>query len=133
MIEFVVFGEPVGKGRPRFTMSGRAYTPKKTKDYETKIREAFTGEMYPAGIPLKMRIRAYLGIPKSISKSRASLMCKGALRPLKTPDLDNIGKSIADALNGVAYADDKQIVQLAVEKWYSTVPRVEIQIDEVKW
>lgn len=26
-ISFIVFGEPVGKGRPRFTRGGHAYTP----------------------------------------------------------------------------------------------------------
>lgn len=34
-IEFTVFGEPQGKARPRFTRMGRAYTPKKTADYES--------------------------------------------------------------------------------------------------
>ena len=38
-VSFTVLGEPTGKGRPRFnTQSGRAYTPKKTVNYETWVK-----------------------------------------------------------------------------------------------
>lgn len=130
-MQFVVEGEPVPKSRPRFA-NGRAYTPKRTKDYEQKVREAYTGDMYPAGIPLKMLITAYLAIPKSATVKVSDGMRKGHLRPVKRPDADNIAKSITDALNGVAYADDKQIVRLTVAKYYSIWPRVEVEIEEVK-
>ena len=36
-VSFVVPGEPVGKGRPRFTRTGRAYTPKKTETAESIV------------------------------------------------------------------------------------------------
>ena len=132
-VEFVVDGEPVAKGRPRFTMSGKAYTPKRTKDYEKKVRDAYKGEMFPSDIGLQVRIEAYLAIPKSISKKKAEEMRKGCLRPLKAPDTDNIAKSICDALNGTAWMDDKQVVRLVVEKWYSDLPRAEVTITDVKW
>lgn len=130
-MQFIVEGEAVPKSRPRFA-NGRAYTPKRTKDYEQKVREAYTGDMYPAGIPLKMLITAYFAIPKSATVKASEEMIKGLIRPLKRPDADNIAKAICDALNGVAYADDKQIVRLTVAKYYSIWPRVEIEIDEVK-
>lgn len=130
-MQFVVDGEPIPKARPRFA-NGRAYTPKRTKDFEQKVRDAYPGGMFPADIPLKMHITAYLGIPKGAVKGKSELMQKGVIRPLKRPDTDNIAKGIADALNGVAYPDDKQIVRLVVEKWYSILPRTEIEISEVK-
>jgi len=49
---------------------------------------------------------------------------------VKKPDADNIIKIIADALNGLAYKDDCQIVRLEFEKFYALTPRVEIWIRE---
>ena len=132
-VEFRVDGEPVAKGRPRFTMSGRAYTPKRTHDYEKKVRAAYKGEMFPEDIPLEVHIDAYFKIPKSASKKTSMEMRRGAIRPMKKPDTDNVAKSICDALNGLVYADDKQVVRLVVEKWYSDVPRAEVRITEVEW
>ena len=37
-IKFTVPGVPVGKGRPRFTRGGHAYTPEKTAAFEEKVR-----------------------------------------------------------------------------------------------
>lgn len=40
-VVFAVIGEPQGKGRPRFTSTGRVYTPKQTTEYETKIKAGY--------------------------------------------------------------------------------------------
>ena len=40
-LEFTVDGEPVGKGRPRFTRNGHAYTTEKTADYEQLVKLYF--------------------------------------------------------------------------------------------
>jgi hypothetical protein len=37
---------------------------------------------------------------------------------MNNKDCDNIAKTVLDALNGVAYNDDKQIIQLEVGKYY---------------
>ena len=37
-------------------------------------------------------------------------MLEWEIRPTKRPDLDNIAKAVLDALNGLAYQDDSQIV-----------------------
>lgn len=132
IVDFVIDGEPVAKGRPRFTTTGRTYTPKRTADYEKRVRQAYSGEMFPEDIPLSVHINAYMGIPKSASKKVREDMRKGFKRPLKKPDGDNIAKAICDALNGKAYVDDKQVVRLTVEKWYSDYPRAEVRISEVK-
>ena len=43
-IEFQVFGEPKGKGRPRFTRFGQTYTPKDTADYEKLIKAEYLSQ-----------------------------------------------------------------------------------------
>ena len=50
------------------------------------------------------------------------------IRPTRKPDFDNIGKVICDALNGIAYRDDAQIVDALVRKFYSDTPRVIVEI-----
>ena len=68
---------------------------------------------------------------KSTSKKKRQQMLAGLIRPTKKPDLDNVIKSILDALNKVAYHDDTQIVSLSVEKFYSDSPRVEVAISSI--
>lgn len=122
-------GEPVGKGRPRLTRTGKAYTPARTRAYEQKIRQAYleqNGEKLNGYIVAT--ITAYMQIPKSASKRQAAEMAAGIIRPAKTPDIDNIVKAALDGLNGLAYEDDKQIVKVVAEKWYSIKPRLEIEL-----
>ena len=59
------------------------------------------------------------------------MMIEGVRRPTKKPDIDNVEKIILDALNGIAYDDDKQVVEEASSKLYSDVPRVEIEVYEI--
>ena len=48
----------------------------------------------------------------------------------KKPDADNLAKAILDALNGVAYPDDAQIVKLTVRKRYGEADMVHVLIEE---
>jgi Holliday junction resolvase RusA-like endonuclease len=54
----------------------------------------------------------------------------GSERPTKKPDLDNLAKSVLDALNGVIYQDDSQIVSLHMTKVYSQYPGIDLLIRE---
>lgn len=137
-VRFTVLGEPKGKGRPRATVSGgyaKVYTPKDTVMYENLVRLEYRQQcgdyMFPEGAVLDMRIAAFYSIPKSASKKKRKQMEDGSIRPVKKPDMDNVVKSIADSLNGVAYRDDTQIVDCAVRKFYSDKPRVVITIKEI--
>lgn len=135
-VEFTLKGEPQGKERPRFTSRGgyvRTYTSQKTTAYEQAIRQAYLGstDMILEG-PVRVTIRAYMGIPSSASKVKTQRMQGGQMRPTKKPDPDNIAKVILDGLNHLAYDDDKQVVDLVVEKWWSSEPRVEVEVEELE-
>ena len=130
----IIPGKPMGKQRPRVLKSGITYTPQRTVNYETLVKEIFATECKlkkPSEKPIRLEIRAYFQMPQSISKKKREEMLKGKIRPTQKPDVDNIVKIIADALNGLAYLDDKQIISCNVEKYYSDTPRVEINIEEV--
>jgi Holliday junction resolvase RusA-like endonuclease len=134
MITLTIPGEPVAKGRPRMMKSGIAFTPTKTRNYETLVKELYIIENRDKPMlegQLSASIYAYFTIPKSASKKNREKMLEWEIRPTKRPDLDNIAKAVLDALNGLAYQDDSQIVALEVCKYYSDKPRVIVEIREV--
>ena len=131
---FTIPGEPGHKGRPRFTRYGHTYTDKKTVEFENLVRVAFAQHVpghQPYEGKCRVEIDAYFPIPVSTSKKRKLLMMDGLIRPTKRPDCDNIAKAVLDALNSVAYNDDKQVIEMVVRKWYSDVPRTIVMIEEV--
>lgn len=135
-IEFTVAGDPVGQGRPRFARRRgyvQTYDPPKSKEYKAKVaqsfQQAYMGE--PLTNPVKITIRAVFGVPKSYSKERTKACLEGLEWPTKKPDFDNIVKGVCDALNGLAYQDDKQIVQAIVYKLYGPEAKVEVIIEEL--
>lgn len=136
-VKFVVPGEPKGKGRPRFQRVGakgvRTYTPDTTATYENLVKVMYfnaAGNLTLTG-PLSIRIDAFFPIPKSASKIKRSLMLEQTVRPTVKCDADNIAKIVLDGLNEVAFADDKQVVQMTVLKWYAEEPKVVVSIGEL--
>lgn len=123
-------GSPRGKGRPRFTRGGIAFTDAKTRNSEAFIKlvasEAMAGRKLLEG-PLRATLLAYFDVPKSMPKRDRPSALDGSLRPTKKPDADNILKLI-DALNGVVFKDDSQIVEASIRKFYAETPRLEIYI-----
>lgn len=136
MIAFIVPGEPTGKGRPRVSTRGgfaRAYTPAKTRAYESEVaRAALAAGAEPVDGPLELVVNAYHAVPKSWTKRDRALAIEGAIRPTgPRNDLDNTVKAVSDALNGVAYRDDGQIVSLHAERHYCSHPRVAVEVRQV--
>lgn len=134
-IRFVVWGEPQGKGRPKFSRHGNyvtARTPEKTAVYENLVQMEYQRQCgdvrFSDTDSLQMDITAFYTIPASASRKRRKMMVDGEIRPTKKPDADNIMKVVADSLNQVAYGDDKQIVEARFRKWYAEQPRVEVCI-----
>lgn len=130
---FEVPGEPVGKGRPRFTRQGRAYTPAKTAKYENLVSLAFLQacpDHVPFEGPVEMTMNAYFSIPKSWSKKKQEDARFNKIWPTKKPDTDNIAK-MKDALNGLAFKDDSQVVRECIVKQYAPTPKLVIYIREL--
>lgn len=144
-VNFTIDGEAKGKERPRFnTNTGRAHTAEQTIMYENWIKLLYrsTVKYYFQG-NVKMIVNCYYGITKkdreAIKKNNiktkeyqeAKAKLDGLSRPTKKPDLDNVIKAIADSLNGIAYKDDAQIVEIESKKFYSETPRVEVTIQDI--
>lgn len=80
---------------------------------------------------IDLRIRFYMYIPKSTSKKDLTAMSVGGIQHTKKPDVSNLIKFYEDAMSGIVYVDDKQVVRVCAEKIYDNIPRVEIHIIEL--
>lgn len=138
-IRIVVPGNPVGKGRPRaFQTRGarrtiKMHTPEKTRAYEDAV--ALAGKLAmqgrePLGGPVAMRLDIFMQIPASWSKAKREAALLGGVMPISKPDASNVLKAVEDALNGIAYIDDSQIIDVWVRKRYSHEPRIELAVSQ---
>lgn len=112
MINIIVPGKPVGKGRPRFNRNGRAYTPKDTHDHEALIAwhaKAAMNRRPPLEGPVEARFRF-------------------VLPDRRRRDIDNLLKLSLDAMNAIVYADDTQVHRVEATKEVGDEPRTEITI-----
>lgn len=129
-VSFTAFGKPVPKARPRVARYS-TYTPQSTTDYEKLIADAWKrkgAEMFPENTPLEIEVHAYFPIPTSLSKKKQNALHE---KPhLKRGDLDNVVKSILDALNELAFKDDSAVYSIKADKHYAFTPRTEITITD---
>lgn len=130
-------GEMRGKGRPRFARRGKfvqAYSDEKTANAETWVRACAVDRMAgapPFQGPLQVHIAIDVVPPASWSQKKRALALVRATAPTGKPDLDNCVKLIADALNGLVWQDDKQIVRLVAEKRYAPVAQTVLHVREI--
>ena len=112
-MKFTVPWKPRAKERPR-VVNGRAFTPKTTREAESQIRTDYLKEPEaprevegPIAVEITMRNESFdIEIVPTVEYEHRKL--RG--------DIDNYAKTILDALNGVAWVDDKQITHLTVRK-----------------
>jgi Holliday junction resolvase RusA-like endonuclease len=130
MIRFEILGRVQPKQRPRFS-KGHTYTPKKTLDYEKHVRDAYPSDYKFKG-QVKVKIIIFYEVPKSAKKDVAKQMLSHTIRPTGRHfgDLDNSIKSILDALNGLAYDDDAQVVDILARRYYDKEAKVIVELEE---
>lgn len=133
-IRFTVPGQPQGKMRPGVRVVGKfaqQYVPKKTLTYESLIavnaQIAMAGHDLVEG-PVLVRMFIALQLPESKSQKWKRQALAGEVFPTTKPDVDNTVKAVFDALNGVVWKDDVQVVDLQLTKRYSAQPRVEVEV-----
>lgn len=135
-ISFVVFchPEPQGssKGFPIKRASGKigvviTSSNSKLKPYRHAVAQVAaiavrdageTTPMAPKHFPVKLELDFYFQKPESVSRNR--------LFPAVKPDVDKLARSSFDALSGILFVDDAQVVEAVIRKHYGTPERVEI-------
>lgn len=122
-----------GQGRPRFSKYSGAYKSKKDIEYENLIKECFlkvAKDFEPSKRPVSIHIEANYKLTKSTPKYVVDEVTYSDYDyvPQSKPDIDNIAKSVLDALNGVAYIDDKQVYSLTCDKFFDTTSNTDYLI-----
>lgn len=117
-VNIVVPGRPVPLSRPRFA-NGRAYTCDKSRAAQADIgamaSPCFHGDI---GGDVVVELDFVYDVPKSWPKHKRDKAHGQALRP-RYADVDNLAKQVLDGLNGIAYADDMQVVSLFCSKRFA--------------
>lgn len=134
-VSFVIPGAPTGKGRPRVATVGghaRAVTPAKTRSREGIVASLAMDAMFgrvATARPVEVSIAIEAPIPTSWSRRKKA---EAVGKPCSVkPDIDNVVKLVLDAINGIVFVDDKQVVSLVASKIYSETARTTVQITEI--
>lgn len=109
--KFTIPIRPKAKSRPRVTSkNGKqwAYTPKTTRDYEQMVKEYYKGPKFEGPVSMSIVLS-----DKRAVVTITEMDCEPS--PLRG-DISNYVKGIEDALNGLAYTDDRQIHRLVGKK-----------------
>lgn len=127
---------PKALARPRATVVGghvRIYEPSGNREAMWRLREAAEGQCGPEPFrgPLRVSLTAWMPLPKATAKYR-----RRTVRPTKRPDLDNLVKLLLEAMHGLLWRDDAQIVELVASKRYALeedgrMPSWELRVTEL--
>ena len=135
----VIEHRPTPKQRPAWS-KGRAYTPKKTRDYEALLANVAQATMYTnkkkrfdSKTPLRVTATFVFAPPKSWSKKKIQDALDGVTYPIlsNTGDVDNLLKSCLDSFNGIVFDDDKTIVEIVSKKKYGEKNQIIVLVEEV--
>ena len=109
--KFTIPHRPKSKGRPRVTSkNGKqwAYTPKATRDWEETVKQYYKGPKFEGPVSVSIVLSEKRAIVTVTQLDVDSSPLRG--------DISNYVKGIEDALNGLAYNDDRQIHRLVGKK-----------------
>lgn len=125
--------EPVPQLRPRVSSRGgyvRVYDPPKVANFKRILRSLAVNQYArpPLIGPLSVSLTFYRPVQSSISKTERERRLSNQSKPVVKPDTDNYIKATLDALNGVLWHDDAQIVKVTAEKRYSDHPKITVSV-----
>ena len=131
----IINRKPIPASRPR-VMKWSTFYNEPYKSYKDLLKDIMMNEsgsllkpVFDGSMALKIDIVFELEIPKSLSKKKQALLV-GSYNT-KKPDIDNLVKSVLDAMNGIWFKDDGQICSVSAMKKYSREPKTIIVIKEI--
>lgn len=146
-ITIILFEIPEGSPRPRFRIVNRqnlanmaianpsfvhVYSITGAEDNRYMRRLIDSGELNQLNsliyTPCSVDICAFMKTPSSYNRVDTILAEMGLHRPITKPDFDNIAKKYSDMFNKNVWLDDTLVVDGAIHKYYSILPRVEIRL-----
>lgn len=119
-------------GAVRMTQRGKFVNKQAIKylNYKSAVRlsaqSQYKGELIDT--PIEVECRFYFSPPKSYTKTKLKQISSKQMLYTKKPDVDNLFKGVTDALNGVIYKDDSQIIKATMYKEYSDQDSIIVEI-----
>jgi len=126
LITFTISGVAVPKARPRAAKIGNRaviYTPAQTKQFENYVK------LVAAQHAPKELLTSALDVNLDFLMPRPKSLPLKIKYHTKKPDIDNLAKSVLDALEGIIYANDAQVISLEVTKDYGA-PLCRVRVEE---
>lgn len=115
---------PVAKARPRLGRNGNAYTPRKTKAFEEDVARLYRGaggRMFNGALAVNVEFVYRTNEKRKLYTEKTT-----------RPDIDNLLKALFDGLNGVAWADDSQIVYINARKSWGEYNAIKLIVERVR-
>jgi Holliday junction resolvase RusA-like endonuclease len=141
---FQVGGNPQAMPRSRFFRRGFFNTKRVELLYfrsqvQAALPRTICGELISKGTPVKMSIKFFIKRPltdfKRTQRAEGNLKARAQSNcycPI-APDIDNLAKFVLDALNGLVYSDDRQVVVLSIVKYRDSMGlcegRTEVEVE----
>ena len=123
MIRFSAEGTPIQQGSMRYIGNGKMIHNKSAELATWRATVGIAAKQAgckPIDSPIMIVMRFRIKKPKTVKREH----------PTVPPDLDKQIRSILDALTGIAYADDSQVIDIKATKVYSDAPGVDIEISD---
>ena len=137
MIRFTVYGsaEPAGSKRA-FVVNGHAVVSdanRKSRGWKTQVsataRDAYRGALLDG--PIAVTMRFYRPRPAG-HMGKKGVRASAPGHPATRPDVLKLARAVEDALTGVVWRDDAQIVDERLFKRYGEPARVEVEIESLE-
>ena len=142
IVKFINPGEPENYVRERYTSRGKRFYNKKAKEMD-EANKLYASQLDPitreklqnlilsetAEYYVKVNADFYLKTPDGDSIKKAVLKEEKVILPAIRPDLDNYDKFLIDVLHNIIFDDDKRVISLNTNKYYSINPRTEITVE----
>lgn len=113
VLDVTVLGIPVAKGRPRFSGNGHAFTPDATRRAESRFANAVATHCLDSGLSVIGGRGGMLPLKGALA---AEVVFVTKAKATARPDLDNLLKLVLDALNGIVWNDDSQVISIKTKK-----------------
>lgn len=143
MIAFTVYGTPAQMGSKKaFVRGNRAIitddNSQKRKQWANAVATAAADAMNGQPLtrePLRLFVQFWFARPKShygSGKNANKLKDSAPASHAQSPDLDKLIRCLGDALTGIVYNDDRQIVVITASRnWTEEQERAEVEISEI--
>lgn len=125
ILSLSVIGTPYPQGSKRLVQGRMVEASHQVRPWRTKIAAAARAELadtlmpaFPAGEPVAMRLAFHMPRPKAHYRPNGELRDTAPTWNDKRPDVDKLMRAVCDALTGIWWADDSQIVHATVAKRY---------------